>query len=52
MTPWFKTLILTIAAFITKILVFANGIVLANVIGPEGVGLIMMAMPVIGLLIL
>ena len=45
------TMILTVAAFITKILGFANGIVLANVIGPEGVGLIMMAMPVTGLLI-
>ncbi|SNS91622.1 Polysaccharide biosynthesis protein [Bacillus sp. OK838] len=45
------TMILTVAAFITKILGFANGIVLTNVIGPEGVGLIMMAMPVTGLLI-
>jgi stage V sporulation protein B len=45
------TIVLTIAAFITKILGFANGIVMANIIGPEGVGLIMMAMPVAGLLI-
>ncbi|MDM5453574.1 oligosaccharide flippase family protein [Peribacillus simplex] len=45
------TMILTVAGFITKVLGFANGIVLANVIGPEGVGLIMMAMPVTGLLI-
>ncbi|MCP3738611.1 stage V sporulation protein B [Rossellomorea sp. BNER] len=45
------TIILTIAALITKILGFTNGIVMANVIGPEGVGLIMMAMPVTGLLI-
>ncbi len=44
-------MILTIAAFITKMLGFVNGIVLAHVIGPEGVGLIMMAMPVAGLLI-
>ncbi|MFC0274494.1 stage V sporulation protein B [Metabacillus herbersteinensis] len=45
------TIVLMIAAFITRILGFANGIVLANVIGPEGIGLIMMAMPVTGLLI-
>lgn len=45
------TIILTIAAFITRLLGFANGIVMANIIGPEGVGLIMMAMPVTGLLI-
>jgi stage V sporulation protein B len=45
------TIILTIAAFITRILGFANGIVMANVLGPEGIGLIMMAMPVTGLLI-
>ena len=45
------TIILTVAAFITKILGFTNGIVMANVIGPEGVGLIMMALPVTGLLI-
>jgi stage V sporulation protein B len=45
------TIILTIAAFITRMLGFTNGIVMANVIGPEGIGLIMMAMPVTGLLI-
>ncbi|WP_456278749.1 stage V sporulation protein B [Bacillus sp. AK128] len=45
------TIILTVAAFFTKILGFLNGIVMANVIGPEGVGLIMMATPVTGLLI-
>ncbi|WP_173918238.1 stage V sporulation protein B [Halobacillus sp. Marseille-Q1614] len=45
------TIILTIGALITRILGFANGIVMANVLGPEGVGLIMMAMPVTGLLI-
>jgi stage V sporulation protein B len=45
------TIILTIAALITKVLGFANGIVMANLIGPEGVGLIMMALPITGLLI-
>ncbi|MBT2724510.1 stage V sporulation protein B, partial [Bacillus sp. ISL-46] len=45
------TIILTMAAFITRLLGFVNGIVMANIIGPEGVGLIMMAMPVAGLLI-
>ncbi|MFC7062596.1 stage V sporulation protein B [Halobacillus seohaensis] len=45
------TIVLTIAALITRILGFANGIVLANIIGAEGMGLLMMAMPVTGLLI-
>ncbi|CAM4008098.1 stage V sporulation protein B [Lederbergia lenta] len=44
------TIILTVAAFITKLLGFGNGIMLANILGPEGVGLMMMAMPIIGLL--
>ncbi|MEK3886458.1 stage V sporulation protein B [Bacillus sp. FSL K6-3431] len=44
------TIILTVAAFITKLLGFANGIMLANILGPEGVGLMMMAMPIVGLL--
>lgn len=45
------TIILTSAAFITRLLGFVNGIVMANVLGPEGIGLIMMALPVTGLLI-
>ncbi len=45
------TIVLTIAAFITRILGFANGIVMANILGPDGTGLIMMALPVSGLLI-
>jgi stage V sporulation protein B len=45
------TIILTLAAFITRLFGFVNRIVLANVLGPEGTGLIMMALPVTGLLI-
>jgi stage V sporulation protein B len=45
------TIILTIAAFITRLLGFFNGIIMANILGPEGTGLIMMALPVTGLLI-
>jgi stage V sporulation protein B len=45
------TIVLTIAAFITRILGFANGIVMANILGPEGTGLMMMALPISGLLI-
>lgn len=39
-----------IKTLITIILGFTNGIVMANVIGPEGVGLIMMALPLTDLL--
>ncbi|HBV87377.1 MAG TPA: stage V sporulation protein B [Desulfosporosinus sp.] len=42
--------VLTIAAFITKILVFSNSIVLARVLGPEGIGLKKMVMPFMGLM--
>ena len=45
------TIILTTAAFISKILGFVNSIIMAKLIGPEGVGLIMMALPITGLLI-
>jgi stage V sporulation protein B len=45
------TIVLTIAAFITRLLGFFNGIVMANILGPEGTGLIMMALPLTGLLI-
>lgn len=45
------TIVLSIAAFLTKLLGFINGMVLARVIGSEGVGLLMMTMPAISLLI-
>lgn len=43
--------VLTIAALITKVLGFANSIVLSRVLGPEGIGLQMMVMPLVGFLI-
>ena len=43
--------VLTIAAFISKILVLANSIVQARVLGSEGIGLKMMVMPFMGLMI-
>lgn len=43
--------VLTIAAFISKILVLANSIVQARVLGSEGIGLKMMVMPLMGLMI-
>ncbi|TGE32170.1 stage V sporulation protein B [Desulfosporosinus sp. Sb-LF] len=43
--------VLTIAAFITKILVLANSIVQSRVLGSEGIGLKMMVMPFMGLMI-
>lgn len=42
--------VLTLAAFITKILIFSNSIVLARVLGPEGIGLKKMVMPFMGLM--
>lgn len=43
-------LILTIASFITRILVFSNSIVLSRILGPEGIGLKRMVMPFVGLM--
>jgi len=43
--------VLTIAAFISKILVLANSIVQARVLGSEGIGLKMMVMPFMGLMV-
>ncbi|MCO1602133.1 stage V sporulation protein B [Desulfosporosinus nitroreducens] len=42
--------VLTLAAFITKVLVFSNSIVLSRVLGPEGIGLKKMVMPFMGLM--
>jgi len=42
--------VLTVAAFISKILVFSNSIVLSRVLGPEGIGLKKMVMPFMGLM--
>lgn len=44
-------LILILATFITKLLGFANRIVMARLMGPEGVGLYMMAVPILTLVI-
>lgn len=44
-------IILIIAGFITKILGFVNRIVMARILGPEGVGLYMMAVPILILVI-
>ncbi|MCQ6557341.1 stage V sporulation protein B [Paenibacillus mendelii] len=45
------TFILTSAAFISRILGFMNGIILARILGTEGVGLLMMAQPLVPLVI-
>ncbi|MDR3544020.1 MAG: stage V sporulation protein B [Desulfosporosinus sp.] len=42
--------VLTVAAFISKILVFGNSIVLSRVLSPEGIGLKKMVMPFMGLM--
>ncbi|WP_079910861.1 stage V sporulation protein B [Paenibacillus sp. 32352] len=45
------TFILTAAAFITRILGFLNSIILARYLGPEGIGLLMMAHPLVPMMI-
>ncbi|WP_338749284.1 stage V sporulation protein B [Bacillus sp. FJAT-52991] len=45
------TLILSSAAIFTKLLGLVNGIVMARVLGSEGVGLMMMVVPIAGFLI-
>ncbi|WP_282935820.1 stage V sporulation protein B [Paenibacillus sp. RC67] len=45
------TFILTAAAFITRILGFINSIILARYLGPEGIGLLMMAHPLVPMMI-
>lgn len=45
------TFILTSAAFITRILGFVNSIIMARYLGPEGIGLLMMAHPLVPMLI-
>ncbi|TVY10930.1 stage V sporulation protein B [Paenibacillus cremeus] len=45
------TVILTIAAFITRMLGFVNSIVLARYLGPEGIGLLMMAHPLVPVIV-
>jgi stage V sporulation protein B len=45
------TVILIIAGLITKILGFINKIVMARILGPEGMGLYMMAVPILILII-
>ncbi len=45
------TLILIIAGFFTKLLGFINRMVMARILGPEGVGLYMMAIPTMLLLL-
>lgn len=42
--------VLTIAAFITRILIFANTIIQSRLLGPEGIGLKKMVMPFMGLM--
>lgn len=42
--------VLTVASFITKILVFSNSIILSRILGPEGIGLKKMVMPFMGLM--
>jgi stage V sporulation protein B len=45
------TFILTASAFIIKILGFINGIILSRLLGAEGIGLLMMAHPLVPLVI-
>jgi stage V sporulation protein B len=45
------TFILTASAFVTRVLGFVSGIFLARMLGPEGVGLLMMAHPLLPLVI-
>ncbi|WP_099300314.1 stage V sporulation protein B [Bacillus sp. Marseille-P3800] len=45
------TIILIVAGFFTKLLGFVNRIVMARILGPEGVGLYMMAIPTMLLLL-
>ncbi|MFH5185095.1 stage V sporulation protein B [Paenibacillus sp. TAB 01] len=45
------TFILTAAAFITRIIGFLNSILLARYLGPEGIGLLMMAHPLVPMMI-
>ncbi|ULL16223.1 stage V sporulation protein B [Paenibacillus sp. H1-7] len=45
------TFILTTAAFITRILGFVNSIIMARFLGPEGIGLLMMAHPLVPMMI-
>lgn len=45
------TIILTIAGFIVKALGSINTIIMANILGPEGIGLVLMVLPVGGLLV-
>src|SRR6476619_4758866 len=45
------TIILTTAAFITKALGFVNVIILSRLLGTEGIGLLMMAHPLVPLVI-
>lgn len=47
----YGAVILTLAALSTKILGFINNIVMARLLGPEGIGLLMMATPLIPLII-
>lgn len=44
-------IILMLAGFVTKILGFVNKIVMARILGPEGIGLYMMAVPILILVI-
>jgi stage V sporulation protein B len=45
------TMLLTGAAFITRILGFVNSIVMARFLGPEGIGLLMLAHPLVPMLV-
>lgn len=42
--------VLTVAAFLTKILIFINTIIQARLLGPEGIGIKKMVMPFMGLM--